>query len=347
MEGIRRIDVLLAALVSTLAFTPAALAVEDYANPQIEPLYQAEPVYPDRIVVQYDRVPANKTWIRVRHMGDVGTPELLEQVSHPVQSDRSLKTGLVLPSPFLIPRGRFQRGFKDDPEGGTNVYQAFGRQFGWHINTFQFSHEQPIECPPAFPACSGGPNITYARRFEPGLDPWRTPSSEFTLQVYLKLPKVHYVVEDQIPAGQVSFLYYLEHQPTGYLIAGIVNLFDSRPFSATGRERVSDDGITAFVSSDLRNRQPDGSPYRYVTRSPYSQPSRNRYGWKEERFFRAHVSHENLEAILEDANAPGIPGEYRVISSSILIEVFPRITGNISMAGSLRNFELYRFHDGD
>ena len=323
-----------------------AWSVEDYDNPQIEPLYLAESIYPSRLAQQYEPIPPNETWARVRHMGDVGTSQLEQQIANRVDSDRSNKTGLSVPALPFLGRGFFQRGFEDDPARGTNVYQVAGTSFGWHINTYQFSHALPIECPPGFEVCGGGPNIAYSRSFDPLLDPWRTPSSEFTMQVYVKLPQVHYDPESP-PAAQVSFLYYLVHPPTGYLIAGLINLFDTRPFEQVGFERVGSDGITAFVSSDLRDAQPDGTPYRYMTRSPFSAQGANRWRWEEEKFFRAHISVEQLQAIIDDAGAPGLPSEYRVLEASILIEAFPRLTNDVSLGGSLKDFELYRFHDGD
>lgn len=323
-------------------------AVEDYSNPQIEPLYLAESIGTHRLAEQYAPIPFNSTWAIVRHMGDVGTPQLEQQIANRVLSDRSNKTGLTVPLHPFLGRGQYQRGYEDDPARGTNVYQVFGRAFGWHVNTYQFGYEQPIECPPAFPDCSGGPNIVYTRRFDPPLDPWRTPSSDFTMQVYMKLPWVHYDSSSgSTPAAQISFVYYLEHSQTGHLIASVVNLFDTRPFDQVGRERVSDDGVTPFVSSDLQDLQPDGTPYRYVIRSPYSARSVNRWRWSGERFFRAHVGVDQLQAIIEDTNSPGHYSDYRVIEALVLIEAFPRLTGDISFAGSLRNFELYRFHDGD
>ncbi len=331
------------------ALAAPALAVEDYALAQFEPLYESEAILPERIATQYQEVPANQTWVRIRHMGDQGTDQLTQQAANPVASDRSQKTGLFIPEDSLIPRHLFQRGFEDRPALGTNVYQVYGHGFGWHVNTFRFAHEGPIECPELAPECQGGPNIDYGRTFDPPLDPWPTPSSELTLQVRMSLPFAHHglgAVENP-PAAQVSFLYYLVHPETGYYIAGLVNLFDSRPFERVGQESVGSDNITAFVSSDLRDAQPDGQPYRYVTRSPYSSISRNRWAWQDERFFRAHVSRENLANLLADANAPGVAEDYRLYSASILIEAFPEQTGDISLAGSLRKFSVYRAHDGD
>ena len=340
-----RVCLLVAACLAGLA-PLSAWSVEDYDNPQIEPLYLAEAIQPNRLAQQYEPIPVNETWARIRHMGDVGTAQLEQQIANRVYSDRSAKTGLTVPALPFFGRGYYQRGFEDDPARGTNVYQVLGTAFGWHINTFQFGHEQPIECPPGFEVCGGGPNIAYSRAFDPPLDPWRTPSSEFTLQVYLKLPQVHY--DPEVPtAAQVSFLYYLVHPDTGYLVAGLINLFDTRPFDQVGFERVGSDGITAFVTSDLRDAQPDGTPYRYMTRSPFSARGANRWRWPEEKFFRAHVSVEQLQAISDDAGAPGAPSEYRLLEASILIEVFPRLTGDVSLGGSIRNFELYRVHDGD
>ena len=325
--------------------TARAFAVQDYDQATYEPLYIAEPIFANRLTSQYTLVPPNETWIHVRHMGDSGTEALSQQIANRVDSDRSAKTGLELPNLPYVGRWMFQRGFIDDPEYGLNVYQVFGRAFGWHINTFQFSHALPIECPPAFPDCRGGPNIAYGRRFYPGLDAWKTRSSEFTLQVYLKLPWVHYEFPAEPGVAQVSLVYIAQHEPTGQVIGGIINLFDTRPRQEVGWECAGFDGILGFVSSDLRDTQPDGSTCRYVTRSPDSSTSQNRWRWEGERFFRAHVSWENFENVLYDTQSPGIPSEYRVIESAVLIEVFPRLSADVSIAGSLRNFELYRVHD--
>lgn len=354
-------------LIAALCLTNAAAtvtALEDYANPGVELLAAAEPIGVDRLATQYQAVPDNETWVHVRHMGDVGTEALIRQAASPIASDRSDKTGFLPPVPTLcLPAigclggdlGQAQRGFEDDPVRGTNVYQVWRTTFGWHVNTFQFGHEEPIECPPGFEACAGGPNIAYGRTFSPGLDPWRTADSEFTMQTFMKLPFAHYepVPGEPLPAAQVSFLYYLEHPPTGHLVAGLVNLFDTRPFDEVGFERSANDGITAFVSSDLRNTQPDGRPNRYLVRSPWSAPSRNRYAWRDENgeireyFLRAHVSRDNLRNILDDTDSPGEPAEYRVLAALILIEAAPRVTGEVSFAGSFRDFSLYRFYDLD
>jgi hypothetical protein len=335
-------------LLTTAALftTGPALAVEDYTKPQIEALYLAESLLPNRLVTQYTPTPPNQTWIYIRHMGDVGTEEHEQQIAHRVYSDRSAMTGLDVGHHPLVARWFFQRGYVDIPEYGFNVYQVYGRSFGWHVNTWSFGHDWPIECPELFPECQGGPNIAYSRAFTPGLEPWRTNSSEFTMQVYIRLPWVHYDHDDP-PVAQINLGYYLVHKPTGYGIAGLIGLFDTRPHRDCENEGVSTDGISTFVASQLGDAQPNGEPYRFATRSPYSWPTQFRYRWDGERFFRAHITWENLENILEEAEAPGIPSEYEVVEAFVLIEAFPRWAGNVSFAGSLRYFELYRFHDDD
>jgi hypothetical protein len=83
----------------------------------------------------------------------------------------------------------------------------------------------------------------------------------------------------------------------------------------------------------------------------------NRRKWTNDRFFRAHLSHDNMLNIIEDLRTKegvtGIsedPNDYRLLRAGVLVEIgFPNrqtmAEDNISVGGSLHHFEIYEAHD--
>src|SRR4051812_44785660 len=76
---------------------------------------------PSDFVVQYDPAPKNRTYMRVQHMGDVGTLEQAQQVAHAVTWDVGQVSGLHAPSAA-------QRGYRDEglPVGASAFQLACG-----------------------------------------------------------------------------------------------------------------------------------------------------------------------------------------------------------------------------
>jgi hypothetical protein len=91
--------------------------------------------------------------------------------------------------------------------------------------------------------------------------------------------------------------------------------------------------------------------------SPYSNPIQNGVEWTSYKFFRAHLSRDNLVNIIEDletlAGITGIsedPQDWRLLRAGVLVEIGfsnPETMAdeNISVGGSLHHFEIYEAHD--
>ena len=339
-----------------------AFPVENYANAKFTALSSAPCIYPQtNMIRQFDRFdgtsyPNDERFMIVRHIGEPGTIELADEIANPVTWDVGLLTGLHIPA---FQRSYYQRGYRNDYTNGAPAFQLECKSAGFLINTFQFDHQSGnTECPNGFPECQGGPHAMLYEEFgEYGPVIFRTPSSELTLQVYAKLPWVHWA-ENPAAAQQYMFAYLID-QTTGSTLAWLASIYDSRPFGqGNGDTYVSDDGITSFVSAPVSTTLANGQANPYVTKSPYSAPMANGYAWgSSERFFRAHLKREQLEGILLDVNlsrqerdqAPvsGNPDDWRLYSIGIAAEIGWLISpsSEISVGGSWRSFEAYEAYE--
>lgn len=322
----------LSSLLCLLACAPAA-AISDYAQAQYRLLSGPECVLdPTRIVAQDTPVPANLTFLRVRHMGDPGTLARLWQVSWPVTWDVGTVTGLRPPAPASA----WQRGFLDlGLPAGTNAFQLHCTTAGFMVNTWSFPHEQPV--------VGGGPHAILERNFDPPLPLWTRPGAELTLQAEAQVPWT-YVPGDGV--AQLTFVYYLRHTTRGTFHAHVVGLWDSRAdFGPRLSEFVANDTFTSFASTPLVDRLPGGAAPRYATRSPYSRALALGAGWSGWRFLRAHVSRGQAAAMLVDAarQDPSIdpdPAQWQLASALVFLEVVTGAgsAGNLSVGASVRDF---------
>jgi len=349
----------LAAAALLAVLSGHASAVDDYANAQFTPLHTSEPIGARRLLPEYalQKPPAwlpppNRTYVYVRGMGDPGTEELENEVANIVDWDASIFTG-------FRPKGRYwyrsQRGYANvGPPVGTSVFQVKGHHAGFLINTWQFSHTVPTTTPWGEP--DGGPHVAYERRFKPELEIFRDDSSELTLQVYFKLPWL--LFGPGRTSAQAILFYYLIDVSSGFRFAGVIEFFDSRPWgNFNGYEALRTDSHDYYVSSPLASRTADNKTLRYATMSPYSEPIQNGVEWDSDKFFRAHVSRDNLANIIEDLQSTegvtGIsedPNDWRLLRAGVLVEIgFPNpetmADENISVGGSLHHFEIYEAHD--
>lgn len=350
----------LLASVVLVAFLPASVfAVSDYANARYTPIYTSEPIGVNRLLPEYALQqppdwlpPPNKTYFYVRGMGDPGTAELAGEVANTVTWDASIYTG-------FHPNGQYwylsQKGFDNlGPPIGSNVFQVQGHHAGFLINTWQFSHTQPTTTP--WGAEDGGPHIAYERRFDPPAEIFTDSSSELTLQTYFKLPWL--LFGRDAASAQAILFYYLTDITSGFRFAGVVQFFDSRPWgNGNGREALRSDSHDYYVTSPLRTRTFDEKTPRYATMSPYSSRMQNRTRWDSDKFFRAHLSRQNLMNIITDLQSKegvtGIsenPDDWRLLRAGVLVEIgFPdpqtMAEDNISVGGSINHFEIYQASD--
>lgn len=329
----------IAALCALLACAPAA-AISDYSRAQFRLLSGPECIDDaTRIVAQDTPVPPNRSYVRVRHMGDPNTLERLWQVAWPVTWDVGAVTGLRPP----VPVARWQRGFADlGLPWGTNAFQVHCDAAGFMINTFSFPHAEPVR--------GGGPHAALERTFDPPLPLWTRSGAELTLQVEAQVPWQYSPGEG---SGQLTFIYYLRHATRGNFHAHLIALWDTRAALAPRlAEFVADDTFTTFASTPLVDRLPDGSRPRYATRSPYSQAIQLGPGWSGWRFLRAHASRDQAAAMLADAarRDPAIdpdPAAWQLHEAFVFLEVFPGegVQDNLSVGVSVRDFQILEATD--
>ena len=348
-------------LLTTLfsAVAEPALAVSDYAQARFSPIYTPESIGVSRLLPEYALQqppawlpPANKTFLYVRGMGDPGTQELAFEVANAVSWDASFYTGFRPSGPNLY---RSQRGYANlGPPVGTNVFQVQGHHAGFLINTYQFSHSERTTTPWGAP--DGGPHIAYERRFDPEEIIFVDESSELTLQTYFKLPWL--LFGQNAASAQAILFYYLTDISSGFRFAGVIQFFDSRPWGVgNGREALRADSQDFYVSSPLALRTVDNKAPRYATISPYSSAIQNRARWASDKFFRVHLSRENLANIIADLESrEGVTGishdplDWRLLRAGVLVEIGftdpeQMAEQNISVGGSLHHFGIYEAHD--
>ena len=348
---------LLLILVPELSFP-----VEDYANAKYKVLSAASCIYPTKnMIKQFDRFdgfsyPDNERFFTIRHIGEPGSIELANEIENVVTWDVGQYTGFSIPYSM---RRFFQRGYQNDADVGTPAFQLHCKTAGFLINTFQFEHYSgTIECPVGYPDCQGGPHAVLYEEFgENGPLIFRTPSSELTLQVYAKLPWVHW--EEKPAVAQQYMLAYLIDQTTGSRIAWLASFYDSRPFGrGNGNKLTADDGVTSFVSAPISTTLANGEPNPYVTKSPYSAAMANGTSWgASERFYRAHLKRGQFVDILLDVNLNRLnlgqvlvsenPDDWRLNAIGIAVEIgWPDgPSSEISVGGSWRYFEAYEAYE--
>ena len=351
---------LLLVLVVLLPYTVPQLAfsIENYANAKFSAISPAQCIYPHtHMTKQFDLLknsvyPRNTRFFTIRHIGEPGTVELQNAIRNPVTWDVGMYSGMSMDYGL---RPDYQRGHRNDGLAGTSAFQLLCKSAGFLINTFQFNHQSgKVECPKGFPECQGGPHaIIYEELGEDGPFVFNNPGSELTLQVYAKLPFVHWMGNPAV-AQQYMFATFVD-QTTGSLLAWVVQFYDSRPFGdGNGHSFVSDDGIMTFVSTPIAATLATGQANPYVTQSPFSAGMHNRYGWgHSERFYRVHLKREQMVRMLQGANFSRMGRDQIMVSefpedwSLYAIGIAAEISWNgdpssdISIGGSWRHFEAF------
>jgi hypothetical protein len=298
----------------------------------------------ERVQPQFPPLTPGQTYLMVRHHGDPDTPEWLGQVANPVTWDVSFYSGFRPAAPLA----NWQRGYYDaGPPIGSSAVQLRCTQFGFMLNTYAFSHTQPIT--------GGGPNIAYERRLDPTPPAWPNPDSRMRIEVDFRLPWLYDVDADfalSRGVAQVSFFYYLQHLPTGRIVAHVIGLFENRPLGmGNGIEFVGNDTFFDFVSSPLLPTQANGQPVRFVRPGANSALMQTEEPFSDLRRFAAEVDHDAMLAIIAALDLrgpngqPARPEEFGLRNVGVLIEAFVGTNNdfNISYAGSFDNFTVTRF----
>jgi hypothetical protein len=319
----------------------AAAGDDDYGGAFVRVLSAPDCVDAANFVAGVDPAPVNATYMRVQHIGDVGTAELAEQVANLVTWDVGQFTGLSLPR---ATHAQTQRGYRDaGPPNPASAFQLACNAAGFYIDSRRFSYTKPV--------LLGGPNVSIARELVPPAAVFRNATSALTIEASIRVP---FVYSDAPPVidgtAQVSFMYYARDVTTGALFAHIVQLYDNRVagIDGAGTEAVSADAFTAFVTSPLSAQATDGARTEFAAVAPGSSTVQFVEPWAQPRFFRVHISYARFQAMLarliRDA-LPGIsprPEDYRITLFGVLGEIFPGTepAHEVALGASVTNLTL-------
>jgi hypothetical protein len=289
------------------------------------------------IIAEEASAPVNATYLRVQHIGDRGTPELLGEIANTITWDVGALTGLHVPPSA-------QRGYRDaGPPVAASAFQLRCDSAGFLINTATFSHTLPL--------VGEGPSASVSRDLVPAVAAFRDAGSLLTFEARVTLP---WIVNESTPiadgTAQVSFFYYLVDTVSGTAIAHIIGLYDNRPagVGGSGVESLGFDGNVAFGTSPLLEVDASGAPVRFAGLPPQAPAMRFVQPWSEPALFRAEVSHarfRDMLAALRQAGSTSLspdPLDYRITSYGILGEVVPG-TGpghNVALGASVTDLAL-------
>jgi hypothetical protein len=295
---------------------------------------------PANIIAEDAREPLNQTFIRVQHIGDPGTDELLRETANPVTWDVGSMTGLhVDPSS--------QRGYRDAPPPvAASAFQLSCERAGFLINSFQFTHSQPL--------FGEGPSASIGRTLDPPPLAYGDEQSILAIQGRVAVPTSQSpALVPELGVTAVSFFYYVQDTTTGTNLAHVVGLFDNRSpgTGGSGNEFLSNDGITAFAGSPLAPVDGSGHAVRFVE-VPATSATMRFQAWSEPVFFRAEIPYARFKAMLEALNSSSLPGSrvstdprnYRVLFFGVLAEVFVGTTRDhdVILGGSVSDLTLTR-----
>ena len=242
---------------------PLGPTVIDYSNPKIQPisLPQKNTAPHWTITDQFLPKTYDKFTLITRHLGyncNKQTPPAgvdcneIYANKNPVTWDVGTLTGFQPPAPV----SNWQLGYHNlGLPSGSSAFQMHDYDVGSFINTWSFNHTQPV--------IGGGPHTVYQINYSSPKSPWRTPTSELTLQAHIQIP---WVVTWKGGVGQFSFFFYLKDIKSNIIFPYVLAIFDTRPAGVdNGKEFLSHDTFHPFVSTPIK------AGTRYATKSPFSE----------------------------------------------------------------------------
>lgn len=269
-----------------------------------------------------DAVPfvAGKPQLFLRHLGP-------SAVENKVSYDVGVYTGFHSPSQFQFGE------FDFPPPVGSSAVQLHGYQAGCMINTWQFDWQNVL---------GGGPHCAYQYLYnaDNAPAPWSKKEMSLTFQFFHKLPQFYRssLSPANTAIGQSSMVIYLQSD-SGQTIGVLANIYDLRgeysPFSAH-------DGYSAFVSAPLTENNSDNNSCQFFEKSIYSS-SFDKKTFAKEKFFRIHITRDNLNCIFETMAEKGLelprePEQWKVHSWLWLLEIGGHsLLANASLGGSIRD----------
>lgn len=302
--------------------------------------------------------------VTVGFLGDPGTWERNNAISF--HQNWALDQFVGIQNPTL------KLGLYDEPlPVGSSGIAVKCQEAGFLINTFQFSHTQPVQ--------GGGPQGSYGiKKFMPRRA-FESSSSQLIIQGYVKHPNHHWDEPDAV--GQLVLAYYMQpltcyRHGTPYecqaasvtnnipAFAHVIALYDSRNLIGTYDEYFDNDTFSGFFSSPLANYQQNGSPPQFLKKSIYSAPMATAWQtWSGYNFFRAEISYEKMSNMISifRNNAPAAaavtspdPIDWGIVLITGLVETAPRSLQtciknnnapgclNIAMATSFASIDAFR-----
>jgi len=245
----------------------------------------------------------NRPHLIVRHMGtdqastipkyDVGYYTGFDPISSRYYTTRSAKDGQLWE--------------------GVNAYQMQGTQTGIMLNSWSFPEKIVI---------GGGQHAVWSYLWNPQSNdtpkPWKyLDGSELTVQALIKIPHAAYWNGG---VGQVSFVIYgqdISDKNNPKLLAYLINIYDNR---GSYQYNIGNDG-SPFVSTPIENNP-------VVSQSQFSHGFQSQ-PWSQYKFFRAHISEENLINAINMLNKNSgynymsdDPQHYQITSVHVLVEIF-------------------------
>ncbi|HSN21385.1 MAG TPA: hypothetical protein VLS49_11945 [Usitatibacter sp.] len=293
----------------------------------------------ENLVAEDAPAPTNATYVRVQHIGDPGTAELAGEIAHPVTWDVGAVSGYHATHPALAQRGYLDVGLP----AGASAFQLECGAAGFLINTWLFPHRAPL--------VGEGPSASIARDLAPQPRAFPGPGWALRLVADVSVPLAH-TETPPVDEGtaQVSFFYYVQDSVSGIAFAHLAALFENRPpgVGGSGVEDIGSDGVTAFATSPMLERDATGAPVRYLRVPPGSATMRFGETWSTPRRFVAQIPYSSFRELLARLRSgplpqiSGRPEDYRIMLFGVLGEVFPG-TGdahNVALGASVTGLSL-------
>jgi hypothetical protein len=289
------------------------------------------------MVAEFRPAPTDRTYLRIQHIGEPGSAEVLGEVANPVTWDVGEMTGLVVPH-------QAQRGFRNDPPPvAASAFQLDCEGAGAYINTWEFSHR--------WPTTGGGPNASVARDF---LEPFAVfrDGASMVIEGTVRVPVVKNQRRPIVDEGtaQVGFFYYAQDMRSGTVIAHLLGIFENRVrgVNGAGIEDWGWDGQVAFLMSPIAGETATGEPVRFLSWSPPNPAMQFEEPFAEPRLYRARITPQNFKAALGMLAAGPMhhisldPADWRILSFGFLAEVFPGVGDehNVALGTSVSGLAL-------
>jgi len=301
------------------------------------------------------------------YWGDPGTYEREQAVAYNVTWN--VESILNMPTPTR------KLGFYDYglPRGSSAVVLKC-QEAGFLVNTFQFSHTQPVQ--------GGGRSGQLAKKSVMPLPMFTSPQNDLIIQGFIKHPS-HYWVEND-SSGQIILFYYIQplncpSSPGGLCpaatlanqipsFAHVIGIYDSLNPNGTYTEFYGNDTFTGFYSSPLADFQLNGQPPAYLHKSQYSSPMATKTEtWSDARFFRAEISYSKMALMISQfrnsqpsvaATTSASPSDWGIVLVGGITEIAaapgPQCTTNnnalgckdVAMAVTFANVDAYERSGG-